>query len=177
VVDGRRGVGNGCVFPAGPLRAPLKPQLRRAHAVLVIGPIEGASEIVTAVKARGLPVFHGHLEPDAAALAALQGRKVLAFAGIGDPEKFFATLAASGIEVAERKAFPDHHRYRKDEAADLIARAEAQGLTLVTTEKDMARMAGEPDLAALAAAACTLPVTLRVVEEAAFRELVLSKVN
>ena len=177
VVDGRRGIGNGCVFPAGPLRAPLKPQLRRAHAVLVIGPIEGASEIITAAQARGLPVFHGNLEPDPAALAVLQGRKVLAFAGIGDPEKFFVTLAASGVELAERKAFPDHHRYRKDEAAGLIARAETQGLTLVTTEKDAARMAGEPDLAALAAAARTLPVTLKVAEDVAFRDLVLSKVK
>lgn len=176
VVDGRRGVGNGCVFPAGPLRAPLKSQLRRAQAVLVIGPVEDAEDILDAADARNIPVFHGSLEPDAVALSALSGRKVLAFAGIGDPEKFFGTLAASGVEVVERRAFPDHHRFSKDAARDLLARAEGQGLTLVTTEKDMARMAGEPDLAALAAAARTLPVTLKVAEEAAFRDLVLAKV-
>ncbi len=177
VVDGRRGVGNACVFPAGPLRAPLKPQLARAQAVLMMGPIEGAQDIVAKAERRGLPMFRGGLEPDAAVLAALQGSQVLAFAGIGDPEKFFATLTASGIDVAERRAFPDHHRYRKDEAAALIARAEEHELTLVTTEKDMARMVGEPDLAALAAAARTLPVTLKIAEETAFRDLVLSKVK
>ena len=88
VVDGRGGIGNGCVFPAGPLRAPLSAQLERAGALLVIGEGAGADAVIAA--APGLPVFHGRLEPDAQAVAALRPHKVLAFAGIGDPEKFFA---------------------------------------------------------------------------------------
>ena len=57
--------------------------------------------------------------------------------------------------------FPDHHRYRRFEARDLIGRAEREGLVPVTTEKDLARLAGQDDLAALAAVARALPVTLQ----------------
>ncbi len=172
VVDGRRGIGNGMVFPAGPLRAPLEPQLRRADALLVIG--EGAAGEAVAAQARNLPVFHGRLEPDAQALAALKARPVLAFAGIGDPEKFFATLRDAGIAIGAAVAFPDHHRYRRFEARDLIECAEREGLVLVTTEKDLARLAGQDDVAALAAVARALPVQLRVAEVDAFKNWVLT---
>jgi len=160
------------VFPAGPLRAPLEPQLRRADALLVIG--EGAAGEAVATQARNLPVFHGRLEPDAQALAALKARPVLAFAGIGDPEKFFATLRDAGIAIGAAVAFPDHHRYRRFEARDLIERAEREGLVLVTTEKDLARLAGQDDVAALAAVARALPVQLRVAEVDAFKNWVLT---
>ena len=173
VVDGRRGIGNGQVLPAGPLRAPLDVQLARAHALLVIG--EGPGDALAA--AAPLPVFHGRLEPDPAALAALRGCKVLAFAGIGDPEKFFATLTDAGIDVRVRKAFPDHHRYRRAEAADLIERAGREGLALVTTEKDLVRLQGADDLRALAAVARALPVKLAVAEAEAFRRFVLARLG
>jgi tetraacyldisaccharide 4'-kinase len=172
VVDGRRGIGNGRVFPAGPLRAPLKSQFRRAHALLVVG--AGDAGDAMAAAGEGLPVFHGRLEPDVQALSVLKARPVLAFAGIGDPEKFFATLREAGIEIGAAVAFPDHHRYRRFEARDLIERAGREGLALVTTEKDMARLYGQDDLAALAGIARTLPVTLRVAEDAAFRDWVLT---
>jgi tetraacyldisaccharide 4'-kinase len=107
-----------------------------------------------------LPVLTGRLVPDPAAIAALGGRRVLAFAGIGDPEKLFATLRAAGIAVAETRRFADHHVFDAAEAAELIARADAASLTLVTTEKDHARMSGAPPLAALAARARVVPVTL-----------------
>jgi tetraacyldisaccharide 4'-kinase len=175
VIDGRRGIGNGRVFPAGPLRAPLKAQLSHTDALLVTGYGAGARDVVAA--APGLPVFHGRLAPDAAAVAALKARKVLAFAGIGDPEKFFDTLATAGVAVAQRKAFADHHRFTAHEAAALIAQAEREGLTLLTTEKDRARMTGEPLLAALRARAQALPVTLVVNEDEELRALVLAKVR
>lgn len=165
VVDGRRGIGNACVFPAGPLRAPLEAQLKHTDALLVIGDDAGAQDVVAAARARGLPVWHGWLKPDLKGLADLEGHKVLAFAGIGDPEKFFATAAQAGIDLAQRKSFPDHHRFTAEEAAELIMDAEHDGLALLTTEKDRARMADEPLLAALAAKVHVLPVTL-VVEEA-----------
>jgi tetraacyldisaccharide 4'-kinase len=175
VVDGRRGLGNGCVFPAGPLRAPLAAQLARTDALLVVGETTGASDV--AAGARQLPVLHGRLVPDSAAVAALAGRKVLAFAGIGDAEKFFATATEAGIAVAQRRAFPDHHRYTAEETAELIMQAEHGGLTLLTTKKDRARMAGEPLLAALAARAHVLPVTLAVDEADELRALVLAKIR
>jgi tetraacyldisaccharide 4'-kinase len=170
VVDGRRGIGNARVFPAGPLRAPLDAQLKRCDALLIVG---DASGVIPAAGNR--PVFHGRLVPDAAAIAALKNKKVMAFAGIGDPEKFFATLTQAGIAPVQRKAFGDHHRFTAKEAALLVAQAERNELTLVTTEKDRARMAGDPALAALAANAQVLPVTLAVDEVDELRRLVLAK--
>ena len=175
VVDGRRGLGNARVFPAGALRAPLAVQLARTDALLVVGEATGAGDAVAA--AHGLPIFHGHLQPDPAAIAELKARKVFAFAGIGDPDKFFMTATEAGIAVARRQAFPVHHCFSAEEAAELIMRAEHDGLALLTTEKDRARMTGEPLLAALAAKAHVLPVTLVVEEADALRALLLAKLR
>jgi tetraacyldisaccharide 4'-kinase len=123
--------------------------------------------------ATNLPAFHARLAPDRAALDALKGRRVLAFAGIGDPQKFFATLTAAGINAQIQRGFADHHRYRADEAAALLAEAERHELALVTTEKDLARLTGDPALATLAGRARALPVELVVSEQEDFRRLVL----
>lgn len=173
VVDGRRGLGNARVFPAGPLRAPLKAQLARTDALLIVGEGPGAASAAAA----GLPVFHAHLQPDSRSIAELKARQVLAFAGIGDPDKFFATATEAGIAIAQRRAFPDHHRFTAEEAAELIMQAEHGGFALLTTEKDRARMAGEPLLAALAAKAHVLPVTLVVKEADDLRRSVLAKLR
>jgi tetraacyldisaccharide 4'-kinase len=173
VVDGRRGIGNGRVLPAGPLRVSLDAQLSRAHAVLVIGDISGAEAVVAASSSRGLPVLHGRFVPDPKALDVLGQHKVFAFAGIGDPEKFFNTLEDARIDVQMRSAYPDHHQYRGADILALMARAELEGLVLVTTEKDFVRLQGEPDAAPLWDALRVLPVTLAVDEEKVFRELVL----
>jgi tetraacyldisaccharide 4'-kinase len=177
VVDGRRGIGNGKVFPAGPLRAPLTCQLERVDALLVVGSGAAGEAATAAAASRGLPVFHGTLKPDETALAELKGRPVLAFAGIGDPEKFFATLAGAGIDVRARLSFADHHRYRADEARDLVARAERDRLVPVTTEKDLARLAGDDNVKALASMARALPVELSVAEEGAFRDFILTRLR
>jgi tetraacyldisaccharide 4'-kinase len=174
LVDGRRGVGNGLIVPAGPLRAPLALQIARAQALVVVGPAAaGTATLLQLARQRGLAIFHGRLEPDRNTLAALGRRQVLAFAGIGDPEKFFATLADSGVAAAERASFPDHHRYTAAEARALVARAEAKNLVLLTTEKDLVRLSGDPGLAALATRASALPVRLVIEEEHTFRDLVL----
>jgi len=177
VVDGRRGIGNGKVFPAGPLRAPLTAQLAKTDALLVVGDHDRARDVVAAANARGLPVLHGRLVPDPHAVAELKARKVLAFAGIGDPEKFFATAESAGIAVARRRAFPDHHAFTAEEAAALVMQAEHNGLALLTTEKDRARMTGVPALAALAAKSHVLPVTMIVEEFAALRAMIAAKVG
>jgi tetraacyldisaccharide 4'-kinase len=172
VIDGRRGIGNGRVFPAGPLRAPLGAQLDRAHALLVIGePGASAQRVIEAARARARGILTARLVPDPAAVARLAGRPALAFAGIGDPEKFYATLRAAGIAVAATRRFPDHHAFTAAEAAALIAEADARSLALVTTEKDHARMSGDPALAALAARSATLPVTLAIDAEDDVRRL------
>jgi tetraacyldisaccharide 4'-kinase len=172
VVDGRRGIGNGKVFPAGPLRAPLAAQLARAHALLVVGEAGwSARGVVTAATAAQPSLLTGRLAPDPAALAALKQARVLAFAGIADPDKFFATLRDAGIRVVATRRFADHHAFSATEAKALVAAADQSGLTLVTTEKDMARMTGDPALAVLAARARTLPVTLELDKAGALRDL------
>jgi tetraacyldisaccharide 4'-kinase len=161
VVDGERGLGNGRVFPAGPLRASLATQIRQAEAILVIGRAGlDAHAIKLRAQGRGLPLFTARLVPDAPAVARLRGCNALAFSGIAFPDKLFATLKASGINVAQTRSFPDHHHFSAMEAAELINAAANENLILVTTEKDMARMRGDPALAALEQACNALPVTL-----------------
>jgi tetraacyldisaccharide 4'-kinase len=177
VVDGRRGIGNGRVFPAGPLRAPLEAQLDHIDAVLLVGSANRAAErAIDAAQRSGLPVLHGDLHPAPDAVAALAGKPVLAFAGIGDPDKFFATLEAHGIPAAIRKPFPDHHRYAVHEMSVLVDCAERNGLTLVTTEKDLARLSGDPAAVDLIERSAVLPVTLGFKEapamEAMLRDVV-----
>jgi len=177
VVDGRRGIGNGRTFPAGPLRAPLEAQLDYVDAVLVVGSAGRAAErAIEAAQRRGVPVFHGDLHPAPDAVAALAGKPVLAFAGIADPDKFFATLEAYGIPVAIRKPFPDHHRYAANEMSALMECARRNGLTPVTTEKDLARLGGDPAAADLIERSAVLPVTLQFREvpavEAMLRDVI-----
>jgi tetraacyldisaccharide 4'-kinase len=176
LVDARRGIGNGCVIPAGPLRAPLDAQLARAQALILVG--DGAVPEVEADAARRvLPVFRARLVPDATTIAALRGHRALALAGIGDPEKFFATLREAGIAVAAARSFPDHHRYRAADADTLCKQAERDGLALITTEKDLARMQGDAAAAQLAARARALPVTLMFEDDAGFRALLRQRLS
>lgn len=145
VLDSERGLGNGKVFPAGPLRAPLKGQLARTDALVVIGHGHAADGVAAELAKRNKPELRAHLKPDAASLAQLIGKQVFAFAGIGDPERFFRTLRASGIDVARTRPFADHHMFSRDEIAALVADAQREQLTLVTTEKDLARLRGRDD--------------------------------
>ena len=163
VVDARRGVGNARVFPAGPLRAPLDIQMRRVNALLVVGDGDGAASVAADARARGLPVWHGRLAPHPESARAIT-RPVLAFAGIGDPDKFFATAQAAGIAVAARRAIPGHHRITAENAAELLMAADSEALALLTTEKDRARMTGDPALAGLMERAHVLPVTMQIDE-------------
>jgi tetraacyldisaccharide 4'-kinase len=140
VIDSDRGLGNGRVIPAGPLRAPLPQQLARTDALIVVGDGAAAQAVAADVAARGKPVLSAHLKPDDASVAALRGRRVLAFAGIGDPARFFNTLRTSGIEVVRERAFADHHLFSRREIEGLVAEAKRDALTLVTTEKDLARL-------------------------------------
>src|SRR5690242_7395659 len=106
VIHSDRGIGNAFVFPAGPLRAPLSAQLDRTDALVVVGEGTAAGAIAAKIASRpGRPVLTAHLKPDGAALTALTDKRVLAFAGIGDPARFFRTLRANGIDVVRERAF------------------------------------------------------------------------
>ncbi|HET6838911.1 MAG TPA: tetraacyldisaccharide 4'-kinase, partial [Bradyrhizobium sp.] len=140
VIDSNRGLGNGRVFPAGPLRAPLSPQLARTDALIVVGSGTAAEAVAATLAARGQPVLTAALNAEEASLALLRGKRVLAFAGIGDPGRFFRTLRAHGVEIVGERVFPDHHPFSKSEIETLIGEAKRDALTPVTTEKDLARL-------------------------------------
>lgn len=171
VVDRGHGLGNGRVIPAGPLRAPLGAQLDRASALLTISSGEpdapSLGSLLAEAERRRLPVLSARLalhEPE-----RLAGRRVLAFAGIGRPAKFAATLAAAGAEVVDLVPFADHRLLEEADAERLLARAIERGLDLVTTEKDAARLAGSttPALMRLALASHVAAVDLVLDDEAA----------
>ncbi len=165
IVDGTKGIGNGLVFPAGPLRAPLDAQLTRAQAMLIVGSGEAGEKAARLAKESGMQVFRAKLVADPVSAAEIKNKRVLAFAGIGAPEKFFRSLEMAGAIVEASRSFGDHHRYNETEAAVLLAQAKAGGLDLVTTEKDLARMKGDARLAALHTRSKVLRVQLALDDE------------
>jgi tetraacyldisaccharide 4'-kinase len=130
LIDGAAGFGNGRVIPAGPLREPVAAAAARCAAAVLIGPD------ATGALARlppGLPVLRARLVS-----APPPPGPLLAFAGIGRPEKFRETLQAAGGDITRLIPFPDHHPYTE---ADLLPLLDsAGGATLVTTPKDMVRI-------------------------------------
>lgn len=152
VVDGARGFGNGLVLPAGPLREPASQGLARADAVIISG---DGNPTLTAFE--GL-VLRAHIAP--AATANWRGRRVIAFAGIGRPEKFFASLAGLGADLVGTVRFADHHFYTTNEIGALKAKARAVKAQLVTTEKDFVRLteAEREDIAVLPVCAAIEPI-------------------
>lgn len=139
VVDGGSGFGNGLVLPAGPLRERPADGLRRVQAVVLIGPVAPAVEQAVASVAGNLPLLRADFRPAQEALA-LKGRRLLAFAGIARPAKFFDMMRDIGCDLAETVSFADHHTYRDDELAGLCARAQVLGATPATTAKDYVRL-------------------------------------
>jgi tetraacyldisaccharide 4'-kinase len=170
VVDGERGTGNGRVFPAGPLRAPLVSQVRRAHAVLVLGAGSGGDIVRLAARA-GLPILRGNVVP--LRRRGLRRRPYLAFAGIAHPEKFFSALETTGASIGHRLAFPDHHRFTDVECEVILAQAKHRDLVPITTEKDQARLSGRGGPAELLAqAAETFPIRIRFDEPTRLSNLI-----
>ncbi len=143
VIDGAYGFGNGRVMPAGPLRETVPGGLTRAEAGGGLGPER--RDLGARLDARpdgGPALLTARLAPRPGS-ERLAGRMVLAFAGIGRPEKFFATLADLGAKVVETRTFPDHHAYAPAEIESLRARAAALDACAVTTEKDAVRLSSE----------------------------------
>ena len=125
--------------------------------------------MIRAAARAGRPTLHARTRPP----RVKEWRKgpILAFAGIGRPEKFFDTLAEIGAPVAKTMPFPDHHPYTEADAARLLAAADADGLRLVTTEKDMARLAaGTGAVARLRDRAEPFPILLEFDNPAAVGE-------
>lgn len=174
VIDSDRGVGNGLVFPAGPLRAPLPQQVRRTDALIVIGSGSNAEAVASAISAMNRPVLRAHLMPDSASVSALRGQRILAFAGIGDPARFFSTLRSFGADVVEEKSFPDHYGFSANDLDEIGVTAAAKSLQIVTTEKDMIRILSDAQISHHAKSIAVLPVTLEFDDEGALRNLLIA---
>lgn len=161
VVDGGAGFGNGYCLPAGPLRAPVQPMLAETDAVLLIG----ADRRNIAATLRTPLFFRTAMAPESAIADSLRGKSVLAFCGIGRPEKFAETLREIGADIAVLRAFADHHAFTESEAEALLAEARNLGATLVTTEKDAIRLAGGSTREALRKEAIVLPISIALPDD------------
>jgi tetraacyldisaccharide 4'-kinase len=139
VVDAGFGFGNGRVIPAGPLREPAAAGLARAGLLLLVGEATDRAAFRAAWPATGLTVAEARLAPLATGMD-WTGLRVLAFAGIGRPEKFYATLRSVGAEIVAVRSFADHEPYAPRILARLEVEAAGLGAQLVTTEKDAVRL-------------------------------------
>ena len=158
VVDAKRGFGNGFCLPAGPLREPISAGLKRADLLVLIGtPLDGATFLqryeIT------IPYVQANLQPLATGMT-WQGARVMAFAGIGHPEKFFTSLRDVGANIIDSQSLDDHQPLTESLMVRLSARAKAASAQLVTTEKDAVRLPKSWQGQVL-----TLPVRLQFLDE------------
>jgi 3-deoxy-D-manno-octulosonic-acid transferase len=144
-----------------PAVASLRLVLAQTDAVLMIG----ADRYHVAVEWGGRPIFASAIAADPRIAEALRGQCVLAFCGIGRPEKFAETLREIGTEIVRLRAFPDHHAFTESEASALLSEAGKLSATPVTTEKDAMRLAGGPAREKLREAAMVLPISVPLPDE------------
>jgi tetraacyldisaccharide 4'-kinase len=148
LIDAQRGLGNGAVIPAGPLRAPLSVQ-RRHIDLLVLNEgftVANPPSLADAIDPLllGRRVIRVRLEPKGDT-ASLRGAPVVAYAGIGVPGRFFRMLESLGADVRAARAFRDHQPFSDRDAHDLLMAADREGATLVTTAKDHVRLCALAD--------------------------------
>lgn len=137
VVDAEIGFGNGCVFPAGPLRENLSESLNRADAIVLMKPSPDYSiSDDLAEQLKGKIIIPAYLTPEKNPPKG----KLYAFAGIGRPNKFFDSLRRHGGEIVEEIPYSDHYKYKVEDIENLFAMAAEYEAALITTEKDYVRL-------------------------------------
>lgn len=136
VVDGSYGFGNGKLLPAGPLRERLDNAFSRSNAVILIG---NDTHNIAASLPDDLPLVNASITPHHSA-ASWKDTSVIAFAGIGNPQKFFDTLQSIGAKIHVTYDFPDHYPYKKANLETLLEDAKRYNARLITTEKDWVRL-------------------------------------
>lgn len=137
VFDGAVGLGNGCVIPAGPLRENLKDGLKRAQASVIVG--DDLTQLSNELEGT---IIRAKLLPDID-VTSYKDKRLIAFAGIGRPDKFFTTVQGLDCDLVETHPFADHHSFSTSELGRLLDRAEKLNARLITTTKDAARLPGE----------------------------------
>ncbi len=157
VVDLASGFGNGRLLPAGPLRQTLRSAYRNAPTIALAIGSDDPHHLLPQLQVRG-ELFRARLAP-VGDVAWLASKPWLAFAGIAHPQKFYATLTASGARLAATRDFADHHPFSENELRALQQEAEKLGAALITTEKDAARIPATWGLEV-----ATLPVALAIDE-------------
>lgn len=172
VVDGAAGIGNGQVFPAGPLREQLRPQLARCDGLVVVGPGEAGQQVAELAHGCAVPVLEAALVP-APAAPDISGREVICFSGIAAPQKFHASLQRAGGRVCASLEFGDHHLFSQSDTAKIIAfGARWPDALMVCTQKDLVRLSEANDPGGrLRARVVAFPVEMKFADPAALDAL------
>lgn len=127
-VDGMRGFGNEFPIPAGPMRCDVEEAFNLTNAIVCV---DGNIKIDSKK-----PLFSAKI----CAKQNLKSGKYYAFAGIGNPQKFFDTLKDAGATLIKEQIFPDHYNYSKNEILELMSIAKKLGAKLITTRKDYVKI-------------------------------------
>ena len=135
--DEKQWIGNGLAIPSGPLREELS-ALKRAECVIINGQKNTDIENKIFSKNKKIKIFYSTHK--AKNIDEFKNKKVIAFAGIGNPENFFNILKDNNIEAIEEIKFPDHYNYSKKEMENLINKTRENNAILLTTEKDYFRI-------------------------------------
>ena len=137
VFDGKFGIGNGFLLPAGPMRQKLEVGIQNIDLVIFNGKDEtGLGQKIPP----HIPIFTGELQPDEEIVEKMKNRRVYGFAGIGNPSRFFKTLNDIGADLVGEAHFADHHPYTDADLTQLYEEAIQSGAELVTTQKDWMRL-------------------------------------
>ena len=163
LMDAKRGLGNGWVIPAGPLRELASVGIARADAVLIMG--EGGN-----LPDFGKPLYHARKQLRAP--AAIHGKRLYAFCGIGEPNQFFTMLRQAGGDLVNTQTFPDHHPFTDDEIGRILSDARTANAAPVTTGKDWVRLSPTARLAITA-----IGMDIHFSDEAAVNHLLQNVIN
>ncbi len=173
VIDGEYGIGNGWLLPAGPLRESLHSALKKADAIVIIAPQKADNSLILQnimrQNKRQLPIFNGYLQPTIQ-LHKFMDKKIVAFAGIGRPEKFFNMLTEYGLDLAATINFADHHMFNAQDIAMLKQLKRQHNALLFTTEKDAVRLPVD-----FQSQIVTVPVSLEIKHKAEFCKWLLER--
>ncbi|NCB49701.1 MAG: tetraacyldisaccharide 4'-kinase [Alphaproteobacteria bacterium] len=165
VFDGHKGIGNGRILPAGPLRESLKSGLKRAQAVLILGEDETSLSLKIQKINPKMPVFLGQIRPS---FPFKKKEEYIAFAGIGRPSKFFDMLKENGFNLKKEISFSDHCPYTSKEIKFL----KSLGKNFITTEKDYIKLPKD-----FQKQVDVVPISILFQEERRFENLVLKEIK